>query len=257
MRVNSWSVEVYSAAAVSFQRRDSRWLRQRSSSPARIATSFCSRGSHKRVLRLRRESWRRSVTREGFTVTTSISCEDGGLVHRGDGSSSQNPLFFAGSEFPAGSGFFCASTVVPPTVQSRDLCCGGGGFLQRHEDLMPYFRVVVVASANQVDDGSFAGVIMKSGLVEWFGFGLGSAYEITDFWAIGTNCRGELEWETIVEENRLAGDESPPGDSSYFWVIGGSGDGTAWRNGLNRQAVHVRVPSFLGFMKGLAVTNTR
>jgi len=57
--------------------------------------------------------------------------------------------------------------------------------------------------------------------------------------------------------NRLAGDESPPGDSSYFWVIGGSGDGTAWRHGLNRQAVHVRVPSFLGFMKSLAVTNTR
>ena len=57
--------------------------------------------------------------------------------------------------------------------------------------------------------------------------------------------------------NRLGGDESPPGDSSYFWVIGGSGDGTAWRHGLNRQAVHVRVPSFLGFMKGLAVTNTR
>ena len=27
-----------------------------------------------------------------------------------------------------------------------------------------------------------------------------SAYGIRDFWAIGTNCRGELEWETVVEE---------------------------------------------------------
>jgi len=58
-------------------------------------------------------------------------------------------------------------------------------------------------------------------------------------------------------KNHLAGDEIPPGDSSYFWVIGGSRDGTAWRHGLNRQAMHVVVPSFLGFMKGLAVTNTR
>ena len=57
--------------------------------------------------------------------------------------------------------------------------------------------------------------------------------------------------------NRLTGDESPPGDLSCFWVIGGSRDGTAWWHGLNCQAVHVRVPSFLGFMKGLAVTNTR
>jgi len=57
--------------------------------------------------------------------------------------------------------------------------------------------------------------------------------------------------------NHLAGDESLPGDSSCFWVIGGSRDGTAWRHGLNRQVTLVGVPSCLGFMKGLAVTNTR
>jgi len=44
---------------------------------------------------------------------------------------------------------------------------------------------------------------------------------------------------------------------NYFWVIRGYRDGTAWRHVLNRQAMHVVVPSFLGFMKGLAVTNTR
>ncbi|QCD96713.1 hypothetical protein DEO72_LG6g1421 [Vigna unguiculata] len=92
----------------------------------------------------------------------------------------------------------------------------------------------------------FGRVIMKSGLVEWFGLGLRRI-------GVGNHC-GRVRQE---QGNRLAGDESPPSDSSYFWVIGGSGDGTAWQNGLNRQAVHVRVPSFLGFMKGLAVTNTR
>ena len=47
--------------------------------------------------------------------------------------------------------------------------------------------------------------------------------------------------------NRLVGDEPPPGDSSFSGLFWCSRDGTAWRQGLRRQATRDCTPSFLGF----------